>query len=262
VTDTTTYRVRRALTDAEMTTIRTAITAAGNTAEILTAALHAVFTALLAPLGESLADYSAGRKLDPAAFAIPQPQWEAITGACTAKADAHGTRMQVAMELINAMPASYDDPSVTMPPAPETDYRPYEHVLTVSREATDVIAAATRHCAELARHFGTGSRQYQDAARSWQDNLAAVFSMAFGANTRVIRDGELSLLVCSATGFAYGIIFHPDRRRCTRSGCKAVINDDGHAWTYLPDDAACRGEDHDPSYPLDAPQPGTWSFHS
>jgi hypothetical protein len=262
VTDSTTYRVRRALTDAEMTAIRTAITAAGSTAEILTGALHAVFTALLAPLGESLADYSADRQLDPAAFAIPQPQWETITAACTAKADAYGTRMQVAMELINAMPSSYYDPSVTVLGAPEPDPRPYEHVLTVSREATDVIAAATRHCAELARHFGTGSREYQDAARSWQHNLTALFSMAFGAHTRVSRDGELSLLVCSAIGFTYGIIFHPDRRHCTRAGCRAVINDDGHAWTYLPDDTACPDGAHVPSYPLDAPQPGTWSFHS
>ena len=262
MTDTTTYRVRRALTDAEMTAIRTAIEGSGSTAEILAAAVHAVFTALLAPLGESLADYSAERKLDPAAFAIPQPQWEAITEDCMSWADAYGGRMLVAMELINAMPSSYHDASVSVTPTAAADHRPYEHVLTVSREATDVIAAAARHCTELARHFGTGSREYQDAAGSWLKNLTQMFSMAFGAQTRVSRDGELSLLVCSATGFTYGIIFHPDRRRCTRAGCKAVINDDGHAWTYMPDDATCPDGHHAPSYPLDAPQPGTWSFHS
>lgn len=262
MTDTTTYRVRRALTDAEMTAIRAATDGAGSAAEILTAAVHAVFTALLAPLGESLAGYSADRRLDPAAFAIPQAQWEAIAADCLARADAYGGRMLVAMELINAMPASYDDPSVTVTPTPAVDHRPYEHVLTVSREATDVIAAATRHCAELGRHFGTSSREYQDAAWSWQHNLTRMFSMAFGAQTRISRDGDLSLLVSSATGFTYGIIFHPDRRRCTRPGCKAVINDDGHAWTYLPDDPACPDGHHTPSYPLDAPQPGTWSFHS
>lgn len=201
-------------------------------------------------------------QLDPAAFAIPQAQWEAIAGDCASKADAYGGRMQVAMELINVMPASYDDPAVTVTPTPAADHRPYEHVLTVSREAVDVIAAATRHCAELARHFGTSSREYQDAAWSWQHNLTRVFSMAFGAQTRVSRDGELSLLVCLGTGFTYGIIFHPDRRRCTRPGCKAVINDDGHGWTYMPDEPACTDGDHAPSYPLDAPQPGTWSFHS
>lgn len=262
MTDTTAYRVRRPLTDAEMTAIRTAIGAAGSSVEILTATVQALFTALLAPLGESLADYNAGRRLHPGAFAIPQTQWEAIAGACTARADAYGSRAQIGLELINLMPATYDDPSVAVTPVPHADHRPYEHVLTVSREATDVIAAATRRCDDLARHFGASSRQYQDAARSWQHNLARLFAMDFGAHTRITRDGDLSLLVCTGSGFTYGIIFHPDRRRCTRPSCAAVINNDGHAWTYLPDDPSCSDGQHAPSYPLDAPQPGTWSFHS
>ena len=45
-------------------------------------------------------------------------------------------------------------------------------------------------------------------------------------------------------------------------GCAAVINNDGRAWTYLPDDPVCPDGQLAPSYPLDAPQPGTWSFHS
>jgi hypothetical protein len=259
---TTTYRVRRALTETELTSVRTAIGGASSAAGILAAALQALFAALLAPLGESLADYSAGRRLDPADFAIPQAQWEAIAQDCMARADAYGSRTQIAMELASIMPASYHDASVTVPPALEVDHRPCEHVLTVSREATDVIAAATRRCAELARHFGDTSREYRHAARSWQHNLAQVFSMTFGAQTRISRDGDLSLLVSSSTGFTYGIIFHPDRRRCTRPGCKAIIRDSGDAWTYAPDDPVCAGGDHVPSYPLDAPQPGTWSFHS
>jgi len=262
MTDTTAYRVQRPLTAAEMTAIRAAIDAADSSVEILTATVQALFTALLPPLGESLADYNTGRRLDPGAFAIPRTQWEAIAGACTAKADAYGSRAQIALELINLMPATYDDPAVTVPPVPHTDHRPYEHVLTVSREATDVIAAATRHCDGLAGHFGAGSRQYQDAAQSWQHNLARLFAMDFGARTRITCDGDLSLLVCTGSGFTYGIIFHPDRRRCTRPGCTAVINNDGHAWTYLPADPACPDGQHAPSFPLDAPQPGTWSFHS
>lgn len=259
---TTTYRVRRALTGTEMTSIRTAIDAACSTPEILAAALNSVFTALLAPLGESLASYSPSHRLDPGAFAIPAAQWTAITGACLARADAFGGRMQIAMELINVMPASYDDPTVTVPDAPPADQRPYEHVLTVSREATDVITAASRRCAELGRYFGEDSREYREAARSWQHHISQVFSMAFGPQTRISRDGDLSLLVSSGSGFTYGIIFHPDRRRCTCAGCKAVINDDGTAWTYSPDDATCPGGQHAPSYPLDAPHPGSWSFHS
>jgi hypothetical protein len=262
VTGTTAYRVRRPLTDTEMTAIRTAIDAAGSPAEILTATVHGLFTALLAPLGESLADYGADRTLDPGAYAIPRTQWEAIASTCTAKADAYGSRAQTALELINLMPATYDDPSVTVTPVPHTDHRPYEHVLTVSREATDVIAAATRRCDDLGRHFGAGSRQYQDAARSWQHNLARLFAMDFGTHIRITRDGDLSLLVCTDSGFSYGIIFHPDRRRCTRPGCTAVINNDGHALICQSDDPACPDGQHTPSYPLDAPQPGTWSFHS
>ncbi|MGH3421281.1 MAG: hypothetical protein ACRDOD_17035, partial [Streptosporangiaceae bacterium] len=132
MTGTTTYRMRRPLTDPEITTIRAAIDDAGSPAEILTATVQALFTALLAPLGESLSDYNAGRRLDPGAFAIPQTQWEAIAEACTARADAYGGRAQIAMELINLMPATYDDPSVTVTPVPQRDHRPYEHVLTVS----------------------------------------------------------------------------------------------------------------------------------
>jgi hypothetical protein len=209
VTGTTTYRVRRALTGAEMTTIRTAIAAADSTAEILTAAVHGLFTALLAPLGESLVDYSTGCRLNPGAFAIAQAQWAAIAEACTAKADAYGSRAQIAMELINLMPASYDDPSVTVTPVPQADHRPYEHVLTISREATDVIAAATRRCDDLASHFGASSREHQEAARSWQHNLARLFAMDFGAHTRIMRDGELSLLVCTSSGFTTGSSFTP-----------------------------------------------------
>lgn len=262
MTDTTTYRVRRALTGPEMTSVMTAINAAGNVPEILDAALTTVFTALLEPLGESLTDYDPGRRLDPGAFAIPAAQWAAISEACMTRADAFGGRMHIAMELINVMPASYDDPSATVPDSPPRDQRPYEHVLTISREATDVIAAASRHCAELGRYFGEDSREYREAVESWQRLLSQVFSMAFGPQTRVSRDGDLSLLVSTASGFVYGIIFHRDRRYCTADGCKAVINDDGTAWTYSPDDETCTGGQHVPSYPLDAPHPGSWSFHS
>ena len=83
--------------------------------------------------------------------------------------------------------------------------------------------------------------------------------MALGASARVSRDSDLSLLVNTSTGFTYGVIFHPDRRRCTQPGCTALIADDGTARTRV---MACPDENHTPSYPLDGPQPGTWSFHS
>jgi hypothetical protein len=259
---TTTHRVRRPLTDTEMTTVRTAVTAATSPPEILVTIVTTVFTALLEPLEETLADYGPSRPLDPRAFAIPQTQWEAISEACLARADAVGGRMTLVMELINMMPASYNDPAVTTATAPVADQRPYEHVLTVSREATDVIAAASRRCGELARYFGEDSRQHREALGSWQAQLSRLFGMAFGAVTSVSRDGDLSLLVGTQSGLVYGIIFHTEHRGCTADGCHAVINDDGTTWTYLPGDPVCADSQHTPSYPLDAPNPGTWSFHS
>jgi hypothetical protein len=262
VTATTGYRVQRPLTPAEMRSVMAAIDAASSVPGIVAAVLDAVFTALLEPLGQSLADYSPGRRLDPGAFAIPFTQWAAISEACVGRADAFGGRAHVAMELINVMPASYDDPSAAVPDTPPRDQRPYEQVITASREATDVIAAASRHCADLARYYGEDSREYREAVRSWHQQLSGLFSMSFGARTRISRDGDLSLFVSTDSGFVYGIIFHRDLRRCTADGCKAMINDDGTAWTPFPDDPRCLNGQHVPSYPLDAPHPGTWSFHS
>jgi hypothetical protein len=260
--NTATYRVQRALTEPEMTTITAEIDAARDTGGILAAVVRTVFGALLATIGESLASYGPGHKLDPRQFAIPATQWTAISEACTNRASAFGARVTIALELVNVMPSSYDDPSAVIPSRPTVDHRPYEHVLTVSREATDVIAACTRHCDALARHFGEHSREHRDAASSWQRNLALLFSMDFGAATSVRRDGDLSLLVSCGSGFTYGIIFHPLPRRCTRANCTAVISDDGTAWTCRRDDLACEDGAHVPAYPLDAPAPGSWSFHS
>jgi hypothetical protein len=235
---------------------------AGNTREILAAVVQHLFGALLTAAGDALANYGPDRTLDPSEYAIPAPQWNAIASACQGRADAFGTRAEIALELINLMPDSYDDPTVTVPLRPTIDHRPREHVLTVTREATDVIAAASAYCDRLAVAFGSSSREYLDAVASWQRNVSHLFSMGFGADTRVSKDGELNLLVCSGSGLVYAIVFHPDQRRCTRPGCQAVIDDDGRAWTYRPEDPRCADDRHEPSYPLDVPAPGTWSLHS
>ena len=258
----TTYRVQRALTGEEMTTICGEVDAARSAFAILTTLVRAVFTALLAPLGESLADYGPGHKLIPGQFAIPQTQWAAIADVAMARADAYGARAHLALEMIDVMPCTYEDQAAPVPPVRHVDHRPYEHVLTVAREATDAIAAASQHCDQLGASFGTGSREYQEAVSSWQHSLSRLFAMGLGAQTRVIRDGNLSLLVSSGSGLIYSIVFHPVQRRCLRDGCKAMINDDGHAWIYMRDDPVCADGDHTPSYPLDAPHPGTWLFHS
>jgi hypothetical protein len=262
MTQTATYRARRSLTGTELASILAAIAAARTIGDILDVAITTVFTALLGPLGESLAGFGPDRRLDPGEFAIPATQWTAICEAAMARADALGGRMAIALELVNQMPATYDEPAAPVPDSPPPDQRPYEHVLTVSREAADVICAASRHCADLAACFGEDSREYREAAGSWQHHLSQVFSMAFGPQTRVSRDSDLSLLVSTESGFTYGIIFHREPRRCTHNGCTAVIDDDGTARTARPGAPACPSGQHIPSYPLDAPHPGSWSFHS
>jgi hypothetical protein len=251
--------VRRLLTDAEMTEILTAIGEANSRASLIAATVTATFTALLAPLGQSLADYGPARPLDPTAFAIPASQWAAITEACLARADAFGGRVHVALDLVNLMPSSYEDASVKVSLPPPPDQRPYEHVLTVTREATDVIAAASARCADLARGYGPRSPEHLEAVMSWQAQLSRLFSMSLGSAARVSRDDDLSLLVTTSTGFTYGLIFHPAYRRCLRPGCTALLPDEGTPSNSAP---ACPDGQHQPSFPLGGVQPGTWSFHS
>jgi hypothetical protein len=141
----------------------------------------------------------------------------------------------------------------------EVDRRPYVHEMHVTREAVDVIAACNNRVNAIGEAFGRDSDRYRRAEETWRRSLSNMFGMFFGGDSRVTRDGELSLLVVTG-GFVYGVIFHGERRTCTREGCKAVINDDGRAWTYMPDYPMC--DDHVLSYPLDAPTPGDWSFHS
>ena len=258
----TPYRVRRALSLEEMTSIRHEIEAAESGTAIVTTALRAVFAALLKPLGESLGDYSARRRFDPARFAIPKTQWAAISEACEARADAYGARADVVLDLANFMPSTYDDPKADVPPTRRVDQRPHEQTLKISREATDVIAAASHHCDQLATYFGADSPEYHDAVRSWQHCLSRLFSMGLGAELRITREDDLSLLVNSKTGLTYAIFFYPEARRCVRRGCDAVIDDDERTYSYVAGAQICAEGRHVPSYPLDAPRPGRWSLHS
>ena len=258
----TTYRVQRALTSAELTSIAAAINAASSGPEIVSAVVAEVFTVLLETLGESLGDYGPDRRLAPGSFAIPASQWMAIAEMATARAARFGGRMSISLDLVNVMPATYDDPSAPVPGVPPADQRPYEHALLVSREASDVIAAASQRCADLASFFGSDSREYREAAGSWQRQLSQVFSMEFGSQTQVSRDGDLSLVVRTASGLVYGIFFHRTPRRCARDGCSVLIDDNGTVRATWADAPACPDGQHVLSYPLDAPHPGTWSFHS
>jgi hypothetical protein len=148
--------------------------------------------------------------------------------------------------------------------ATDDDARPYTHLLQVSREATDEIQRASNHVDELGRWYGEKSKEYLEAAASWQRQLSRLFSMSMGANTRVTRDGHLSLFVSTAGGFVYGLIWHGHRRTCINEGCYAVMNDDGTTWTYSSGYGTCEETNtpHRPNRALEAPTPGSWSFHS
>jgi len=209
VSESRTYRVRRALSHSELTATLDAVQTAGSTKKILAAVVQGVFGPLLKTVRESLADYGPHRTLDPGAFAIPATQWAAIADACHARADAFGTRTDIALALADLMPVSYDDLAVTVALRPTTDHRPPEHVLTVSREATDQIAAASKHCEQLGTYFGAGSPQYLNAVRTWQRGICTVFSMIFGAATRISRHGPMSLLINSSSGYVYALVFRP-----------------------------------------------------
>jgi hypothetical protein len=250
---------RHVLTDAGLAAVFTAIAGTGSTAHAVAVTITATFTALLEPSGQTLASYGPDRPLAPSRFAIPAAQWLAISQACLSRADAFGGRAHAALDLVNLMPASYDDPAVTVTAPPPPDQRPYEYVLTVTREATDVIAAASARCTALAGWYGPGSAEHLDAVTSWEQQASRLFDMSLGTAARVMRDGDLSLLVTTSTGFTCGIIFHPARRHCTAPGCTALIASDGTARAAGP---ACPDGQHQPSCPAAAPEPGTWSFHS
>lgn len=122
------------------------------------------------------------------------------------------------------------------------------------------------HCGKLGRTYGQQSKEYTEAVESL---LNVTFGLLTGFDgMRVMPDtADLSMFVDTGS-FVFGIIWHPTRRHCTNEGCHAVINDDGRAWTYSGNGPMCQGPTlpegslHEPSYPLWAPAPGTWSTHS
>jgi len=234
---------RRALTETELTAIIARIDAAESTGDLLAAVISSVYDTLLADIGLTLTTLPNGHQLDPRQFHIPTSQWHAITGAVMDRAAAWGTGPELAMELINVLPSSYDDPAAPVPDTPRTDRRPDLLHLCISRDAVDVIAAASQHVQALATHYGPGSPEHLKASSSWLAALSGLLSMSLGADTRVHRDGPLSLLVNTGSGFTYGLIFHGAT----------------HArWST----AVLADHIHQPSFPLDAPRPGSWSFHS
>jgi hypothetical protein len=254
--------IQRALTPDELTAILDRIDAAEAPEQLLPITVRAVYDTLLADLGLSLNALPEGQQLDPRKFLIPTQQWKTIAGAVTDRATAWGIGAELAMDLINVLPGSYDDPAAPVPDRPHIDYRPEHLQVQLSREAVDVIAAANRHIQALATHYGPSSAQYLAAATSWLACLSQLLTMSFGPGLRIVRDGALSLLIHTSSGYTFAAIFHGDTRRCTAGdGCTALIADDGTAHAPF-DTAVVADHDHRPSFSLDAPRPGSWSLHS
>jgi hypothetical protein len=137
------------------------------------------------------------------------------------------------------------------------------HTLHVNKRAVDTIVKMGNHVQELALYFGPEHNYTTDASLSLNNNLTKMFSTFFGGDTHVTRDSELSLFVQSKSGFVYGLIFHGHRRMCTVETCKAWLADaESVGYSYTDGAVLCGKGNHTPDIPFDAPDPGTWSFHS
>lgn len=147
------------------------------------------------------------------------------------------------------------EPTATATPTVVT---PTEPTVTWSPEGRQTWKAMAYHVAALRTAYGRHNDWTMDAALSLAH---ASTHLASWSQLRVMKDGPLSLY-CVGDSIHFGILFSSVHRRClaTDTGCKAVINDDGVAWSYMPGDVV--EHTHVLSYPLDAPKPGTWSFHS
>ncbi|NUS44739.1 MAG: hypothetical protein HOQ24_13755 [Mycobacteriaceae bacterium] len=253
-------QVRRALTDSEIGSLADRIAQAQSIPDLLAVAVHGLYDTLLAEHHRRFDDFDRDNPLDPQRFRIPTIQWQALADAVTSRADQWGCATTIALDLVNIWPSTFDDPTVPDPTLAVIDRRPHQFDIHVSRDAADEIAACEQQLSLLAGYYGRASAQYLDALRSWQPLLVGLFTTRRGADTTVSRDGRLSLLV-TCDSLTYAAIFHGWRRRCTGTACGATASDDG-TWHESDHSTPTADHVHTPNYPFDAPQPGTWSFHS
>ncbi|GGL12676.1 hypothetical protein [Mangrovihabitans endophyticus] len=255
--------IRRALTLEELTAVLARIRAAEDISRVLAVAVVAVYDTLLADRGLSMATLPDGQQLDPRKFLIPASQRDAVTGAVLDRAAAEGGDPGVALDLVNLLPGSYDDPDAPVPDGLPGPARRSEHLeVVLTRDAVEAVTAAGHHIQALAAYYGQNSREHVTAATTWLACLTQVLSTSGGPQLRVAREGTLSLLVRTVSGFTVGVIFHGDARRCIAGdGCTALIDDDGTV--HAPYAASPVAEHrHQPGFPLQGPRPGSWSLHS
>lgn len=146
----------------------------------------------------------------------------------------------------------------------ETDTRPYTYTFEVTREAVTTISEMREHCIKLGAYWGQRSNECQEALLSFVGQIGMLIGNPLHEKTTITRDGDKSLYVAPTenAGIVFGVIWHGKKRHCTDPECHAWIDNDGTTWTWSTEKAPILDHEHTPSYPLDAPQPGTWSFHS
>ncbi|MDP9792595.1 hypothetical protein J2S43_001107 [Catenuloplanes nepalensis] len=252
------HHVRRPLTAAELEYVGWRINRSPDLPTLLHSVAAAVFDALLADLNDTYDSHGPSRPLDRRQIAIPQTQWTAIATAMTDRAHLWGSTIELGLELGNVMPSSYDDPDVAAPHLTPGDGRPHMMRLQVSREAAEEIAACEAHIQALADTYGSSSARHHDASASWRRQLAALFTIPWGSRAVVHRDGPFALRVSAEDGSGVSVIFHGEQRHCTVAGCHATT-DAGTRWRPASADTGALHHTHEPSFPFDAPQPGSWS---
>lgn len=253
-------RVHRPLTTAELDTVLAGIATATNADELVQRVRWNVLNPLLKDAGIAPESLDPDTPLDLSRFAIPATQWQGILATAVDRGGEWGAA-PVVFDLIAITPTTYADPDVPVPDIPAVDHRPRILDLHISREASDVIAACEAHIHAVRAHYGNQSAAYEVALTSWHRNLVLLLLTGLGAETHVSAGENLNLLVRTASGLTYGIVFHPEPRRCTLPGCAAVIDDDGTAHPGG-SGAVVADHQHQPSYPLRAPRPGSWTAHS
>lgn len=156
---------------------------------------------------------------------------------------------------------------------------PDTHDLHVTRSATEVIQACAEHAA-VAHDFwvihNAGkpfARSDDNTLTSWSRQISLLFNTFFGHESRVTKDGELSLYVRTTGGYEYGLIFHPAHYRVDKpqpsdvkpTGTTAHMGrycfHDGINCFKPLRDGKC-SEHGEPSAAAALPTPGEWSFHS
>lgn len=258
------YLVQRPLTGPELDLIRMTINSeVADPRELVERLVTTVFTALLRDRGAADPGFDTHAGLDRGRCAIPINQWTAIVGAAYDRAYAWCAGVEVGMDLANRMPCSYDDPQTPSPHLGPADGRPRICRLDVTREAADTIAACHAHVTALAAAYGADSDRYRNAADSWRQQLTTLLGTQLAARAVVHTDAPLSLSVSADAGTGYEIVFRGEPCRCTTPGCHAITDPAGPQPQWRPDGpgAAVLDHDHQPSYPLDSPQPGTWTAH-